>query len=195
MMMSYQNSPSSDKDDDDTTLLVVTTITTPTTTTSSHRLKRMDIVAIVAGVVMLVAGGVVWMQDIGSSSYNPSSGSFTTVDGDLTSVDAEHDDVDDCTPAGGHGQDAFFKGTSVTTTFGKDNPFQSCYQNGDEEREYCWSNSTPRSICNQYGCNTKWYECHPKPKHGPWDSVDLKDVVPYKTCGPPCDKMYYGASF
>ena len=170
-MMSYQKS-----EDEETAVLLVPTIlpteTTMMTTTMDRRSSKTRL-AIVAGMILMVAGGTVLLQDGG-----------TTAEGLIVATQGVP-----CEPATGT-----FGGVSTTTFFGKDNPFQTCYQYGDDKK-YCWSNSTPRSTCNYYGCDTSWYECRPKPKHGEWDDVNPKYVVPYKTCGPACTDMYKGASF
>ena len=70
--MSYQNPPATDE------AIPFGTAITPSanTTTAGQRSKRMIAIGVVS--IMVVAGGrTVWRQDIGSS-YNHSSGSFTT---------------------------------------------------------------------------------------------------------------------
>ena len=94
MMMSYQNSPVSDEADTDDVLLVTTILPPITTTTMSYRLKWMGmVVAVVAGIMLLV-GGTVWVQD---GSYTHATGSIETVAKDL--VVAKYDGRAPCPPA------------------------------------------------------------------------------------------------
>ena len=95
-MMSYQH-PTIYKDDT-AVPLGTTTQDEERVVPSGNRLSTKMIAIVAAGLLMLmVAGGAVWMQDIGSL-YNHSSGSFKTVDGDLTS---EYGAVgDSCYPKG-----------------------------------------------------------------------------------------------
>ena len=175
-MMSYQHS---DEDDDTTPLLVPTILPSATTTTtrSSRSSKRIIMVVVVAAMTMLVVtGGTVWLQN-GSS--------YTTAAEGL--VVATHDNVDCIAPI-----DATFGGTSTTTTIGNFDAFQTCYQYGNEKK-YCWSNSC--TAINFF--QTLHYQCVPKGRRlmdgawlaGQWDDIDPKYVVPYKTCGPPCQDM------
>ena len=110
-------------------------------------------VAIGAGTMMLmVAGGAVWMMQDAGSSYDPSSGSlFETEEGGITLFNPKDDDlqeVDDfyplddgyipdnrCLPATGK-----FRGYSTTTQVGEGYLFDTCYQLGDEAT-YCWTRS------------------------------------------------------
>ena len=73
--MSYQNPPTSIKKDE-TAVPLGMTITPPTMTTTGQRSKQMIAIVAVAGMTMLVAGGTVLMQDIGSPYAYPEDGSF-----------------------------------------------------------------------------------------------------------------------
>ena len=146
--MSYQNPPTS-IDEDVTAIPVVMTIT-PSTTTTRTTVRSLG-VAIGAGTMMLmVAGGAVWMMQDAGSSYDPSSGSlFETEEGGITLFNPKDDDlkeVDDfyplddgyipdnrCLPATGK-----FRGYSTTTQVGEGYLFDTCYQLGDEAT-YCWT--------------------------------------------------------
>ena len=176
-MMLYQHS---DEDDDTAPLLVPTILPSATTTTtrSSRSSKRIVIVTVVAAMTMLVVtGGTVWLRN--GSSYTTAAEGLVVATQDGT----------ECVPAA---LDATFGGTSTTTTIGNFDAFQTCYQYGNEKK-YCWSNSC--TAINFF--QTLHYQCVPKGRRlmdgawlaGQWDDIDPKYVVPYKTCGPPCQDM------
>ena len=198
-MMSYQNS---DEDDDDAAALLLvptllaasTTMTTTTMTTTMDR-RSLQWMSLVAGMLLLLlvvagGGGTVLLRN-----------GETTAEGLVVAAQTPKHHSSDCVAAS---MDATFGGISVTTTLGigKSDPFKTCYQYGDETK-YCWSNSYYSKTITSAGIHTLWFECHPKPKHGQWDSLDPKYVntpgVDPKTnpklCGSPCEEMYHGASF
>lgn len=76
---------------------------------------------------------------------------------------------------------------SVTGIFAKSDPFETCYQNGDEST-YCWTKSYG---VDAYFTGTNFHQCIPC---GPaWHSIDAHYVnpatLPTRSCGPPCKKM------
>ena len=77
-----------------------------------------------------------------------------------------------------------FKGES--TTGSNKNFFETCYQLGNE-KTYCWSKSAYSTD------GYKHYECRPHGYGVGWQHVDPAYVVPYKTCGDPCKKVYSAA--
>jgi len=173
--MSYQHSD----EDDDTAPLLVPTISPPTMTTTGQRSKRMIAIVAVAAMMMLtVAGGTVWMRT-----------GATTAEGLVVATHGR----DQCdAPL----MDATFGGVSKTTLFGYDDPFQTCYQYGNEKK-YCWSYSY--STLGTIFIPSLSFQCKPKGGKvrgllamGQWDDSDPKYVVPYKTCGPPCQDMFCG---
>ena len=167
--MSYQKPPIIDEDE--TAALLVPTITPLLPTTTMDRRSSKTRLAIVAGMILMVAGGTVLLQDGG-----------TTAEGLIVATQGVP-----CEPATGT-----FGGVSTTTFFGEDNPFETCYQYGDDKK-YCWSKSTTHSIGVE-----QWFECKPDPYGGKWGSVDPKYVNPVThpySCGPSCTEMYHGASF
>ena len=77
-----------------------------------------------------------------------------------------------CLPA-----DGTFGGVSTTTHFGKSDPFQICYQLGDDVT-YCWTNS---KNCGFY------MQC--VPIGNTWHAIDARYVNPVthpNSCGSPC---------
>ena len=155
--ISYQN-PIIDKDE--TAVPLGTTILPPpTTTTTDHRSKwtmttvrSLDIiVAIVVG-MMLVAVAVL-MQDNGSS-YNHSSGNLNANDDSIATaaeslVAATWPPGKPCLPATEFGY------YHHDESGGKDTPFETCYQLGDDP-VYCWSNSYE-------GVYGYYFQCFPIP--------------------------------
>ena len=96
-----------------------------------------------------------------------------------TAVDGRADCENTCYPAVGA-----FNGISTDTFFGKDNPFQTCYQYGTEAK-YCWSESY---FNGDY--TGGYHQCLPQPKHGAWKYHSAKNLHPNHQCGPPCQEMY-----
>ena len=177
MMTSYQNSPSS-IDEEDTAVPLVPTILSPTTTTimttTSYRSKWV-MIAIVVAMMMLVAGGMVLLWDGESAAEG------------LVVATQENGP---CLPA-----TDTFSGISVTVTtaYGHRDPFETCYQYG-EEAKYCWSKSYYVG-----GRFSGWYPCVPNPKYAEqtWELIDPKYVNPVThpySCGEPCQDMYQPAS-
>ena len=95
-------------------------------------------------------------------------------------------DADDsCVPAVGT-----FSGTSTTTSDGKDNPFETCFQYGNYDK-YCWTKSWFASD-DDFG-HGNW--------GGQWNSIDNDDMRyvnpvtdPY-SCGSPCQGQHEDKSF
>ena len=199
--MSYQNPPTS-IDEDATAIPVVMTITPSTTTTRTTVRSLGMVVAIVAGMMMLmVAGGAVWMMQDAGSSYDPSSGSlFETEEGGITLFYAEVDDIyplDDgfvpspqCLPASGR-----FRGYSTTTQVGEGYPFDTCYQLG-KEATYCWTRSYEYDCTIVRGEVRNYRQCLYKqciPDGNLWQFVDAYYVNPVthpNSCGTPCLVMH-----
>ena len=104
---------------DDTAVLLGTSIfpTTKRTTTMGRR-SLTWMVAIVVGMMMLAAGGTIWLRD---GEKNAAEGLV---------VGFRPDDYQ-CLPA-----DGTFNGKSVTTYFGEKDPFETCYQWG-KDKKYC----------------------------------------------------------
>ena len=195
-MMSYQKNPRT-IDEDDTDVPLVTTIHSSTKSmTMGHRLsKRMIAIVAVAGMMMMLMmadGGTVWMR----ATMDAGRTTMTTAEGLVVGTEGNK-----CFPTGGT-----FNGISTTTLpsqslYGRDKPFQTCYQFGLEKRldytNYCWTNSF--SIV-YYGIGYEkgyHYQCvpdgpyvngvvHVDPKRS-WHTVKaVKPQTSLPSCGRPC---------
>ena len=119
-MLSYQNSPNSIDEDEETTLPLGTTILSqPTTMTTGHHLSKRMIAIVAAGMMLVVAGGTVWMQE-GGLSYTPSS-----AEGLVVATNPFYGKYP-CFPAVGT-----FDGVSTIMPDrpnGESSPFETCFQ-------------------------------------------------------------------
>ena len=176
-MLSYQNSPNSIDEDEETTLPFGTSILSqPTTMTTGHDLSKRMIVIVAAGMMLVVAGGTVWMQD-GGLSYNPSSAEGLVVP---------------TNPFYGRYPCIYAVGTfgGVSTIMpdcpnGESSPFETCFQ-FESTSSYCWTESLHYVPNNEDG--TIYYQCYPLLSG--WNFIDAKDIKPVThpiTCGKPCD--------
>ena len=144
------------------------------------------VVAIVAGMMMLVAGGAVWMRN---------GLSYTTATAEVLVMVSSQ-----CVAAP---MDATFGGISTTNVFvivGKRDPFETCYQYG-EEAKYCWT----KSYYSSKGTGG-WFQCYPDPSQDKcadcqeWERIhqdDMKYVNPVThpySCGLPCQDMYHSSN-
>ena len=173
--MPYQKSPSIDEDE--TAALLVTTINSLPTTTMDRRSSKTRL-AVAAGMLMLVAGGTVWMGD---------GGITTTAEG---LVVATAGDGFRCEPAtntfGGWSSD-FDPARGEYST----GPFQTCYKLPIRDQrdwttsfQFCWSNS----YWIDWGVMVKHYECDPVSDE--WSPISKgKFYVGRDSCGKPCQTM------
>ena len=140
--MSYQNPPTRNEDEETAVPLITTHLPS---TTMDHHSKRKMMAIVVAGMLLLVAYGAVWMQ--GGSLYDPSSGgSLNVKDGSITTA-AEGlvvaTQATPCLPA----QD-IFNGISISHDWhSHSNPFETCWKLdlGNNDHQYCWSKSYYKS--------------------------------------------------
>ena len=206
MMMPYHNSPSSDEDEETAIPLIPTilpsTRTTMTTTSMSYRSTKVRMIAIFAGVMLLlvVAGGASSTHDVIPRRVPNKHSKKTTkppvINSPATNSPATKPPTKGFVVTLGSGNNPCvaaskvekFKGVSITTiSWGYSDAFETCYQ-WKSDKKYCWSKTI-------YNINN-FYECRPFPYSGDddgWQHVDPKDVLDddtkYKSCGPPCQTM------
>ena len=202
MMMSCQNSPSSDEDEE-TALLVVpiilpSTRTTMTTTSMSFRSTKVRMIVIFAGMMLLlvICGG--------SSTYDvtprrvPNKQSKKTTKPPVTKPPITQPPVTNSpatklpttgpviTLGSGNGDTVCvvattkFGGASRTTDEGWTRAFETCYQWKKGEK-YCWSKS--------YHSAVNFFECRPDGWSGGDDGWQHVDPFYVKSCGLPCENF------
>lgn len=127
-MLSYQNSPKSIDEDEETNLPLGTTILPqPTTMTTGHHLSKTMIAIVAAGIMLVVAGGAVWLQDDGSSHTHSSAEGLVLATNPFYTKNP-------CYPAV-----STFDGVSTIMPDGlngKSSPFETCFQFGSTS-SYC----------------------------------------------------------
>ena len=172
----YKTVPNASTADEETVAVAVplgTTTLSPSTImggTMDRRSSKGRRIAHVAAMIMLVmvAGGMVWMRPEGESSdpTNAEGLVVATTDGEEIS----------CVPATG----TWTAGKVSTTVYsGQATPFLTCWQS---EHTYCWTRSTQQTQCIPDG--EGWVLGDPFIFH--------YKFIDYWRCGRPCKDMHYG---
>ena len=122
----------------------------------------------------------------GGDSLRRSAGNLV----DSSAMSAHDEDSVLCIPAGGT-----YGGTSKTTWWGNDAPFETCYEHGfapkyvdvpHEDQYYCWTKSYhPPGDDNKHD----FYQCIPDGPYSPSD-WHAYDGFPRATCGKPCQDQH-----